>query len=196
MVDFQELISDVNASVSRINPLVRIYEKYRDDRPRLLALDGSFIGMNKKKYRESVCLGSWTGFWLYYEFPRFFGYYPTVQELGKHIIELSSRMVDEQQRLAASRSALQQEQKSLESGIYQFPRDALDLKAAIASRLRTFAKREVKVTSCFWRKRYPASSTICERKANCSRTGTRCLEIAHQPCGDWHQYHRCAQKSS
>ncbi len=68
-----------------------------------------------------------------------------VQELSKHIIELSSRIVDEQQRLSARRSALQQEQKSLESGIYQFPRDALDLKAAIASRLRTLAKREVKV---------------------------------------------------
>lgn len=68
-----------------------------------------------------------------------------VQEFGKHTIELRSRIDGEQQRLAASRSALQQEQKSLESGIYQFPRDALDLKAAIASRLRTLAKREVKV---------------------------------------------------
>lgn len=69
-----------------------------------------------------------------------------VQSLSAHTIELGSRIVDEQQRLATRRSSLQQEQKSLESGIYQFPQDALDLKAAIASRLRTLAKHEVKVT--------------------------------------------------
>lgn len=68
-----------------------------------------------------------------------------VQDLSKHVIELGLRIVDEQGRLAGKRSVLQQEQKSLESGIYQFPRDALDLKAAIASRFRTLAKREVKV---------------------------------------------------
>jgi len=69
-----------------------------------------------------------------------------IQMLIAHTIELGSRIVDEQQRLATRRSALQQEQKSLESGIYQFPQDALDLKTAIASRLRTLAKHEVKVT--------------------------------------------------
>lgn len=68
-----------------------------------------------------------------------------VQDLSKHVIELGLRIVDEQGWLAGKRSALQQEQKSLESGIYQFPRDALDLKAAIASRLRTLARREVRV---------------------------------------------------
>jgi len=69
-----------------------------------------------------------------------------MQRLIAHTIELGSRIVDEQQRLATMRNSLQQEQKSLESGIYQFPQDALDLKAAIASRLRTLEKHEVKVT--------------------------------------------------
>ena len=69
-----------------------------------------------------------------------------MQMLIAHTIELGSRIVDEQQQLATMRNALQQEQKSLESGIYQFPQDALDLKAAIESRLRTLAKHEIKVT--------------------------------------------------
>lgn len=67
------------------------------------------------------------------------------QSLSTHAIEISTRIVDEQQRLATDRAALQQEQKTLESGIFQFPKDALDLKAAIASRLRTLAKQDVKV---------------------------------------------------
>lgn len=67
------------------------------------------------------------------------------QSLSTHAIEISTRIVDEQQRLATERTTLQQEQKTLESGIYQFPKDALDLKAAIASRLRTLAKQDVKV---------------------------------------------------
>lgn len=69
-----------------------------------------------------------------------------VQMLSAHTIELGSRIIDEQKRLAIRRNALQQEQNSLESGIYQFPQDAIDLKAAIASRLHTLAKHEVKVT--------------------------------------------------
>ncbi len=58
---------------------------------------------------------------------------------------LGSRIVDEQQRLETRRSALQQEQKSLESGIYQFPQDALRF-GTIASPVRTLAKHKVKVT--------------------------------------------------
>ena len=67
------------------------------------------------------------------------------QSLSTHAIEICTRIADEQQRLAPQRAALQQEQKTLESGIFQFPKDALDLRAAIVSRLRTLAKQDVKV---------------------------------------------------
>ncbi|MEG2623545.1 MAG: SbcC/MukB-like Walker B domain-containing protein [Clostridia bacterium] len=68
-----------------------------------------------------------------------------VQSLTDHAIELGLRVEDEQKRLATRRASLQQEQKSLENGIFPFPQDALDLKCAIASRLRTLARQEVKV---------------------------------------------------
>jgi hypothetical protein len=67
-----------------------------------------------------------------------------VQTLSAHTIELGSRIVDEQQRwppekrFAAGTKILGKRNLSI-------PRDALDLKAAIASRLRTLAKRDVKV---------------------------------------------------
>jgi len=68
-----------------------------------------------------------------------------VDELKKHSIELSARMQDEQKALAERRAELVVEQQSLESGIYRFPQDALDLKAAVESRLRTIAKHDINV---------------------------------------------------
>ena len=65
--------------------------------------------------------------------------------LNAHAIELNSRIGDKQQSLSMQRNDLQQEQRSLEKGIYKFPQDALDLKEAIISRLRILAKQEVKV---------------------------------------------------
>lgn len=65
--------------------------------------------------------------------------------LKVHSIELASRMGDEQQTLAERRKTLQQEQQSLESGIYHFPKDVLDLKEAVFSRLRVNAEKDVKV---------------------------------------------------
>lgn len=65
--------------------------------------------------------------------------------LYTHAIEFGTRILDEQKKLADRRSALQKEQNNLESGIYQFPQGVLDLKSAIASRLRTLAKKDVQV---------------------------------------------------
>lgn len=69
----------------------------------------------------------------------------TVDNIKRHSIELASRMQDEQDALVKTRAELAAEQKSLESGIYRFPQDALDLKAAVASRLRTLTGRDVNV---------------------------------------------------
>jgi energy-coupling factor transporter ATP-binding protein EcfA2 len=65
--------------------------------------------------------------------------------LKVHSIELASRMGDEQNVLAKRRGLLQQEKQSLESGIYHFPQDVLDLKDAVSSRLRVNAGKDVKV---------------------------------------------------
>ncbi|RCX14385.1 uncharacterized protein YPO0396 [Anaerobacterium chartisolvens] len=72
-------------------------------------------------------------------------YSANADNLKRHSIELASRLRDEQEALARQRSELMAEQQSLEGGIYRFPQDALDLKAAVISRLRTIAKREVNV---------------------------------------------------
>ncbi|MDR1927286.1 MAG: AAA family ATPase [Oscillospiraceae bacterium] len=69
----------------------------------------------------------------------------TVEGLKRHSIELSSRINDEQKALAEQRAELVAEQQSLENGIYRFPQVALDLKAAVESRLRTIAKCDVNV---------------------------------------------------
>ncbi|MDR1136654.1 MAG: AAA family ATPase [Clostridiales Family XIII bacterium] len=66
-------------------------------------------------------------------------------ELKKHSIELNARLRDEQSALSNQKGELVIEQHSLESGIYRFPTDALDLKDAIASRLRIIAKTDVNV---------------------------------------------------
>jgi energy-coupling factor transporter ATP-binding protein EcfA2 len=58
---------------------------------------------------------------------------------------LISRFSDEQQAVANSRKALQAEQQSLESGVYHFPQDVLDLKEAVSGRLRAKIGAPVKV---------------------------------------------------
>ncbi|HEY5556241.1 ATP-binding protein [Acetobacterium sp.] len=65
--------------------------------------------------------------------------------LKRHSIELASHLREEQDDLARLRSVLLVEQQSLEVGIYRFPQDALDLKKALISRLRTVAKLDVNV---------------------------------------------------
>ncbi|MEW5953433.1 MAG: SbcC/MukB-like Walker B domain-containing protein [Bacillota bacterium] len=58
---------------------------------------------------------------------------------------LVSRLFEEQQKIADYRKALQVEQQSLESGVYHFPQDVLDLKEAVSGRLRTKTGTTVKV---------------------------------------------------
>jgi energy-coupling factor transporter ATP-binding protein EcfA2 len=65
--------------------------------------------------------------------------------LKVHSIELASRMGDEQHTLATRRHLLLQEKQSLESGIYHFPQDVLDLKEAVSSRLRVNTGKAIKV---------------------------------------------------
>ena len=65
--------------------------------------------------------------------------------LKTHAIELSSRLRDEQAALTGRRTELANELQSLEKGVYRFPQDAIDLKDAVASRLRAAAKRDVAV---------------------------------------------------
>ena len=69
----------------------------------------------------------------------------TVDTLRTCIIELNSRIRDEQGSLALSRNDLIAEKESLEQGVYKFPQDVLDLKAAVSSRLNTLAKKNVDV---------------------------------------------------
>lgn len=66
-------------------------------------------------------------------------------KLKTHAIELNSRLRDEQESLSKQRAELLAEQQSLENGIYRFPRDAIDLKEAVTSRLRVLAKKDVNV---------------------------------------------------
>ncbi|GHU43806.1 ATPase [Clostridia bacterium] len=72
-------------------------------------------------------------------------YSNAVDGLKKRSIELSSRIQDEEETLIKQKAELAAEQKSLESGIYRFPQDVLDLKDALTSRLRIIAKEEVNV---------------------------------------------------
>ena len=59
--------------------------------------------------------------------------------------ELVSRLSDEQKAVADHRKILQAEQQSLESGVYRFPQDVLDLKEAVSGRLRVKTGVPVKV---------------------------------------------------
>ncbi|MCL2121892.1 MAG: hypothetical protein FWH28_06535, partial [Clostridiales bacterium] len=65
--------------------------------------------------------------------------------LKRQTIELAARIQEEQENLSRRREELLTEQRSLESGIYQFPQDAIDLKEALRSRLSSLAKEEVPV---------------------------------------------------
>jgi len=67
------------------------------------------------------------------------------ENLKNLAITLNDRLRDEQATLARQRADLLEQQRSLESGIYPFPQDALDLKGAVISRLRTIAKKDVNV---------------------------------------------------
>lgn len=58
---------------------------------------------------------------------------------------LVSRFSEEQQKIADERKMLQTELQSLESGIYRFPHDVLDLKEAVSGRLRAKTGKTVKV---------------------------------------------------
>lgn len=58
---------------------------------------------------------------------------------------LVRRFDEEQKVVAINRTALQKEQQSLESGIYQFPQDVIDLKEAIYSHLHLKSGSAVKV---------------------------------------------------
>jgi uncharacterized protein YPO0396 len=49
---------------------------------------------------------------------------------------LASRLYDEEQELLQRRAALEEEERSLKQGVYQFPREVRDLKEAIAGRIR------------------------------------------------------------
>ena len=65
------------------------------------------------------------------------------ENLKTQSIELNSRLRDERAELVKRRAELMAEQRSLESGVFSFPKDAIDLKDAVISRLRTIAKKEI-----------------------------------------------------
>ena len=69
----------------------------------------------------------------------------SISRLRTHIIELNSRLRDEQAAFSKQRENLLIEEESLESGKYMFPQDAIDLRDAVSSRLRTLAKKDVNV---------------------------------------------------
>lgn len=65
--------------------------------------------------------------------------------IRKHSIEMASRLYDEQQIIANKRKVLQTELQSLESGVYHFPQDVIDLKEAVSGRLRVNAGTNINV---------------------------------------------------
>lgn len=68
-----------------------------------------------------------------------------VTALVQRSIILSDSVNDEQRDFAKKQVELRNEQNTLERGIYQFPKDVLDLKEAVISRLRSVSKQEVPV---------------------------------------------------
>jgi len=68
-----------------------------------------------------------------------------VTALNTHSIQLSTRTEEEKDKLLKERNGLQEEKITLEKGIYHFPKDVLDLKEAVISKLRLTAKTEVPV---------------------------------------------------
>jgi len=84
----------------------------------------------------------------------------SIDMLRIHVIELNSRLKDEQAVFSKRRESLLIEEESLESGRFKFPQDAIDLRDAVNSRLRTLAKKDIyvriiaevaEVTSDRWR---------------------------------------------
>jgi len=69
----------------------------------------------------------------------------TVENLKTHAIELGAGLNGEQKILADLCENSKAELQSLEKGVFRFPQDALDLKSAVRSRLRTLAKEDVNV---------------------------------------------------
>ncbi|MDR0963263.1 MAG: AAA family ATPase, partial [Clostridium sp.] len=71
--------------------------------------------------------------------------YDKTSALKNHAIVLSSNLQDKQKELSKRKAELEDEKKSLESGIYKFPPYVIELRKAIRSRLRVLAKREIDV---------------------------------------------------
>jgi uncharacterized protein YPO0396 len=65
--------------------------------------------------------------------------------LKNHAIVIFAKLEDKQKVLSKQKAELEDEEKSLENGIYKFPQYVIDLKTAIQSRLRVFAKQDVDV---------------------------------------------------
>ncbi|MDO4300078.1 MAG: SbcC/MukB-like Walker B domain-containing protein [Clostridia bacterium] len=68
-----------------------------------------------------------------------------VTALNKHSIQISTRTDEEMKRVLDERSDLQEEERTLENGIYHFPKDVVDLKEAVISKLRLTSKTDVPV---------------------------------------------------
>lgn len=66
-------------------------------------------------------------------------------DTSRHAVELSTATKFEQDELVQNRKELQEEQATLEKGLYHFPRDVIELKEAVISKLRVTAKSEVPV---------------------------------------------------
>lgn len=69
----------------------------------------------------------------------------TAENIKIRTSSLISRFSEEQLAVVENRKALQTEQASLESGVYRFPQDVLDLKEAVLSRLQVKNNKPVKV---------------------------------------------------
>lgn len=65
--------------------------------------------------------------------------------LKNHAIVMFSKLQDKQKELSKQKSDLEDEEKSLESGIYKFPPYVIELRTAIQSRLRVLAKQDMDV---------------------------------------------------
>lgn len=65
--------------------------------------------------------------------------------LKNHAIVIFAKLADKQKELSKQKAELEDEEKSLESGIYRFPPYVIELKTVIQSRLRMLAKHDVDV---------------------------------------------------
>ncbi|MDR0948361.1 MAG: hypothetical protein LBM69_02435, partial [Lachnospiraceae bacterium] len=71
--------------------------------------------------------------------------YDKTSALKNHTIVMTSHLQEKQKELSKRKAELEDEEKSLESGIYKFPSYVLELRKAIRSRLKVLAKHEVDV---------------------------------------------------